>query len=113
MQSGHSDQSGQPVLGAARLLVVMPVAAVGFFFVALLDYALPLYFRLLSYRSPIAFIGGASVYSGDLWSRLVKYQITSMVVSPLISGYAGALRGPRCVEFWITRPSRCSVGTCS
>lgn len=97
MQSGHSDQSGQPVLGAARLLVVMPVAAVGFFFVALLDYALPLYFRLLSYESPIAFIGGASVYSGDLWSRLVKYQITSMVVSPLIAGMLAQRYGARVV----------------
>ncbi len=68
-QSGHFGLSRLPVFGAARLQVVMPVAAVGFFFGALRDYALPLYFRLLSYESSTALVGGASAYRSDLWSR--------------------------------------------
>ena len=48
MLSENQGHNSPLIPAAARLSVVMPVAAIGFFIGALLDYALPLYFRFLS-----------------------------------------------------------------
>jgi len=97
MPSENQGHNSPPIPAAARLSVVMPVAAVGFFIGALLDYALPLYFRFLSDGSARVFVGGSSAYPVDVWSNLVKYQTTAMIVSPIIAGMLAQRYGARVV----------------
>jgi len=79
--------------GTARLSVVVPVAVISFFYVSVLDYCLPLYFGALSAAAEAA--GGS--YPADLWSKLVKYQVTPWIVGPLLAGLMARRYGERLV----------------
>ncbi|MSR58131.1 MAG: MFS transporter [Planctomycetaceae bacterium] len=79
--------------GAARLPVVIPVAIISFFYSAVLDYALPLYF---SAQSAAASAGGMT-YPDDLWSQLSKYQVMPWIIGPLVAGLCARRYGERIV----------------
>ncbi|MDA1330602.1 MAG: MFS transporter [Chloroflexi bacterium] len=65
--------------GSARLEIVLPVATISFFYSAVLEYALPLYFSALS-------AAAGNRYSADLWSLLSKYQIAPFIIFPVVAG---------------------------
>src|SRR5262245_1603055 len=79
--------------GAARLLVVVPVAIISFFYAAVLEYALPLYFGA---RSTEAAAHGGS-FPADIWSQLVKYQVTPWIIGPIAAGLLARRYGERMV----------------
>jgi MFS family permease len=79
--------------GAARLPIVVPVAVISFFYAAILDYALPLYFSALSTAAEAR--GGQ--FPADIWSQLVKYQVTPWIVGPLLAGLVARRYGERIV----------------
>lgn len=82
-----------PMPGAARLPVVVPVAMISFFYAAILDYALPLYFSALSTAAEAQ--GGS--YPADIWSQLIKYQVTPWIVGPMMAGLVARRYGERLV----------------
>jgi hypothetical protein len=79
--------------GAARLPIVVPVAVISFFYAAVLDYALPLYFSALSEAAAAR----GSSYPADIWSQLLKYQITPWIVGPLLAGLLARRYGERVI----------------
>ena len=82
--------------GTARLGVVVPVAVISFFYISILDYCLPLYFGALSAAAEA--VGGS--YPADIWSKLVKYQITPWIIGPLLAGLLARRYGERLI--WAT-----------
>lgn len=88
-----SPQQDQPTPGAARLSVVVPVAIISFFYAAVLEYSLPLYF---SARSDTAAARGDS-FPADIWSQLAKYQVTPWIVGPIAAGLLARRYGERIV----------------
>ena len=89
--STTSAVSAQP--GTARLAVVAPVAVVSFFYASILEYSLPLYFGALSTAAEAA--GGS--YPADIWSNLVKYQVTPWIVGPVLAGLFAKRYGEKLV----------------
>lgn len=79
--------------GAARLPVVIPVAIISFFYAAVFEYALPLYF---SAQKMAAEAQGVE-YPDDLWSQFSKYQVTPWFIGPLIAGLCARRYGERIV----------------
>jgi hypothetical protein len=79
--------------GTARLPVVVPVAMLSFFYAAILEYALPLYFGALGEAARAQ--GGT--YPADIWSELVKYQQTPWIIGPLLAGLLARRYGERIV----------------
>ena len=84
---------GPPTPGSARLPIVIPVAIISFFYSAVLEYSLPLYF---SAQSAAARAQGRE-YPDDLWSQLAKYQVTPWIIGPLIAGLCARRYGERVV----------------
>jgi hypothetical protein len=82
-----------PQPGTARLAVVVPAALVSFFYVGILDYALPLYFGALSEAAKAR--GGS--YPADIYSQLIKYQVTPWIVGPILAGLLSRRYGERAV----------------
>ena len=79
-----------PLPGSARLPVIVPAAVAGFFLVAVLDYALPLYFSAVNnVRS--------GYYPENMWSQVVKYQIIPFCFGPVLSGLLSRRFGERTV----------------
>jgi MFS family permease len=76
--------------GTARLAVVVPVAVLSFFYVSILEYSLPLYFGALRDVSE-------ALYPADLWSQLVKYQVTSWIIGPVLAGLLARRYGERMI----------------
>ncbi len=79
----------QPMPGSARLSIVVPVAIISFFYAAVLDYALPLYFSALS--------AADQAYPADLWSQLSKYQIAPWIIGPIVGGLLARRYGERLI----------------
>lgn len=79
--------------GTARLPVVVPVAMISFFYASILEYALPLYFGALSARAELV----GDTYPADIWSKLVKYQVTPWIVGPLLAGLLARRYGERLI----------------
>ena len=69
--------------------IVVPVAILSFFYAAVLEYSLPLYFNSLS----VADHG----YPANLWSQLSKYQIAPWIVMPIVAGLLARRYGERLV----------------
>ena len=88
-----SSQPPDPNAGTARLPVVVIVAIITFFYTAILDYLLPLYFGALS-EAAVA-TGGS--YPADLWSKLVMYRVTPWIVGPTLAGLLARRYGERLV----------------
>ena len=88
-------QQGSPragaLPGAARLPIVVPVAMISFFYAAVIEYALPLYFGAMS--ADAAARGGS--YPADIWSQLVKYQVTPWIIGPIVAGLLARRYGER------------------
>lgn len=82
-----------PTPGAARLPVVVPVALISFFYAAVLEYSLPLYFSALGEWHAAR---GAS-FPTDIWSQLAKYQVTPWIVLPIAAGLLARRYGERLV----------------
>jgi len=91
--SNTSDTSLEPQAGTARLAIVVPTAAISFFYASVLEYSLPLYFGALSKQAEAA--GGT--YPADIWSTLVKYQVTPWIVGPLMAGLLSRRYGERLI----------------
>ncbi|MCH2114828.1 MAG: MFS transporter [Pirellulales bacterium] len=79
--------------GTARLLIVVPVALVSFFYINMLEYALPLYFEA---RSEAARLAGGS-FPLDVWAEVVKYKVLPWIVGPLLAGLLARRYGERAV----------------
>ena len=79
--------------GTARLAIVVPVAVISFFYVSTLEYSLPLYFGALGAAAEAA--GGS--FPADIWSKLVKYQVTLWIVGPILAGLLARRYGERLV----------------
>ncbi len=88
-----SDDSIDPQAGTARLAIVVPVAVISFFYASILEYSLPLYFGALSSAAEAA--GGS--YPADIWSTLIKYQVTPWIVGPLLAGLLARRYGERVI----------------
>lgn len=89
----RTEPSIDELAGTARLPVVVPVAVISFFYVSVLDYCLPLYFGALSAAAKAT--GGS--YPADIWSKLVKYQVTPWIVGPLLAGLLARRYGERLI----------------
>lgn len=87
------DQHPTSMPGSARLSIVVPVAVISFFYAAVLDYILPLYFSALS----VAAAAQGRSYPADIWSQLVKYQVTPWIVGPIAAGLLARRYGERVV----------------
>ena len=79
--------------GTARLLVVIPVALLSFFYMNMLEYGLPLYFGA---RTEAARLAGGS-FPLDVWSDLVKYKVMAWIIGPLLAGLLARRYGERAV----------------
>ncbi|MEX0728421.1 MAG: MFS transporter [Planctomycetaceae bacterium] len=79
--------------GEARLPVVLPVAIISFFYAAVLDYSLPLYFSALGEAAA----SQGSTYPADIWSQLLKYQVTPWIIGPILAGLFARRYGERLV----------------
>ena len=79
--------------GTARLAIVVPVAVISFFYASILEYALPLYFGALGAAAEKV---GVS-YPTEIWSELVKYQVTPWIVGPVLAGLLARRYGERVV----------------
>lgn len=79
--------------GTARLAIVVPVAVISFFYASILEYSLPLYFGALSNAAEA--VGGS--YPADIWSTLVKYQVTPWIIGPVLAGLLARRYGERLV----------------
>jgi hypothetical protein len=82
-----------PQAGTARLAIVVPVAVISFFYASILEYSLPLYFGALSSAAEAA--GGS--YPANIWSTLVKYQVTPWIIGPVLAGLLARRYGERFV----------------
>ena len=67
--------------GTARLSVVVPIALVIFFYVSMLEYALPLYFEA---RTELA--GNDGLFPRNVWSEVVKYKMSAFAIGPILAG---------------------------
>ncbi|MCH7687337.1 MAG: MFS transporter [Planctomycetes bacterium] len=88
-----SDNSIDRQAGTARLPIVVPVAVISFFYASILEYSLPLYFGALSDAAEAA--GGS--YPADIWSTLVKYQVTPWIIGPILAGLLARRYGERVI----------------
>lgn len=79
--------------GSARLIVVVPVVLVSFLYTGMLDYALPLFFGVLG---EAANASGTS-YPADIFSQVIKYQVTPWIVGPFLAGLLARRYGERAV----------------
>lgn len=79
--------------GTARLLVVVPAALVSFFYAGILDYSLPLYFGALGEAARAK----GDFYPADIFSQLIKYQVTPWIVGPFLAGLLARRYGERVV----------------
>ena len=79
--------------GVARLPIVVPVAVISFFYASVLEYSLPLYFGALS----VAADAQGGFFPDDIWSKLVKYQVTPWIVGPILAGLLARRYGERIV----------------
>ena len=91
MTQGLNHNSQMP--GTARLPIVVPVAVLSFFYASVLEYSLPLYFGALG---EVAEARGG-FFPADIWSKLVKYQVTPWVVGPILAGLLARRYGERIV----------------
>jgi MFS family permease len=82
-----------PAAGTARLLIVVPVALVSFFYMNMLEYALPLYFEA---RTEAARLVGQS-FPLDVWAEVVKYKVLAWIIGPLLAGLLARRYGERAV----------------
>ena len=85
-----SVEHNQDTPGSARLAIVIPATMFGFFYAAMLEYALPLYFSAVSE-------GGQQAYPANAWSVLIKYQILPFVFTPVFAGLLAHRYGERAV----------------
>ncbi|NOY29242.1 MAG: MFS transporter, partial [Planctomycetes bacterium] len=76
-----------PDAGTARLRIVIPAAILGFFYLGVLDYLLPLYFSALQAVD--------SNYPADIYAQLVKYQVTPWIIGPILAGLLSRRYGER------------------
>ena len=90
--AAHLDNQDQAA-GTARLLIVVPVALVSFFYMNKLEYALPLYFEA---RAEVAKLTGGS-FPPDVWAQVVKYKVAAWVLGPLLAGLLARRYGERAV----------------
>lgn len=72
--SNHSPQRSDAYAGTARLGSVVFAAFAGFFFVGILEYALPLYFNALE------------GFSKNVWAELVLWQVIPWIFTPALAG---------------------------
>ena len=77
--------------GTARLWVVVPVSILSFFYATVLEYLLPLYFSAL--RTAAEAQGG--YYPADIYSQLMKYQVTPWFFMPIVAGLLSRRYGER------------------
>ena len=82
-----------PAAGTARLAIVVPVALVSFFYINMLEYALPLYFEA---RIEAAKLVGSS-FPLDVWAEVVKYKVLPWIIGPLLAGLLARRYGERAV----------------
>lgn len=82
-----------PDAGTARLPIVVPVALISFFYMNVLEYALPLYFDA---RTALA-ESGADSFPLDVWAQVVKYKVTPWIIGPLLAGLLARRYGERVV----------------
>ncbi len=75
--------------GSARLSIVIPVTIASFYYAASLDYTLPLFFGALHDASP------GQAYPYDMWSQLIKFQVTPWLFAPLLAGILARRFGER------------------
>ena len=80
-----TEAKGDPLAGTARLAIVVPVAMVSFFYMEVLNYGLPLYFRAVP------------TYEPSLWSNVIKYQVSAWVIGPLLAGVLARRYGERLI----------------
>ena len=76
-----------PDAGTARLWIVIPVTMLSFFYAAVLEYLLPLYFSALREVDPN--------YPADIYSQLMKYQVTPWFFMPVLAGLLSRRYGER------------------
>ena len=88
----HADTFPKSDAGTARLSVVVPIALVSFFYVAMLEYALPLYFEA---RTELAL--GGTPFPRDVWSEVIKYKMTAFAIGPILAGLLARRYGERMV----------------
>ena len=91
MAAPQSDQNS--AAGTARLAIVIPVALASFFYMNMLEYALPLYFEA---RSQAAELTGGS-FPLDVWAEVVKYKLLPWIIGPLMAGLLARRYGERAV----------------
>ena len=77
--------------GTARLWIVVPVTMLSFFYATVLEYLLPLYFSAL--RTAAEAQGGS--YPADIYSQLMKYQVTPWFFMPVLAGLLSRRYGER------------------
>ena len=82
-QTGHLN----PDAGTARLWIVIPVTMLSFFYAETLGYLLPLYFSALHEVDPS--------YPADMFSQLMKYQVTPWFFMPIVAGLLSRRYGER------------------
>ena len=76
-----------PDAGTARLWIVIPVTMLSFFYAQVLEYLLPLYFSALREVDPS--------YPADIYSQLMKYQVTPWFFMPVLAGSLSRRYGER------------------
>lgn len=91
MSSPEIPMTHDPMAGTARLLIVVPVALVSFFYASLLDYCLPLYCEV---RESVPGAGG-STYSNGIWLDLMIYRLTPWIIGPMMAGLLARFFGER------------------
>ena len=91
--SSRLPQQDPPTPGTARLPVVVPVAVISFFYAAVLEYSLPLYFSALG----AAAAARGDSFPSDIWSQLAKYQVTPWIVGPIAAGLLARRYGERII----------------
>ena len=88
-----SSQPTDPNAGTARLPVIVVVAIISFFYTAILDYLVPLYFGALSEAAAAT----GDSYPADIWSKLVMYRVTPWIIGPTLAGLLARRYGERVV----------------
>ncbi|MEA1952243.1 MAG: MFS transporter [Planctomycetota bacterium] len=81
--------------GTARLSVVIPAVIVGFFYLAALEYMLPLYFSALADAARAAGDPTEAGVYASIYSTLMKYQVTPWIVGPIMAGMLSRRYGER------------------
>ena len=76
-----------PDSGTARLWIVIPVTILSFFYATVLEYLLPLYFSAIQAVDP--------QYPADMYSQLMKYQVTPWFFMPIVAGLLARRYGER------------------